>query len=330
MNFEPDMANFFASDANRKRLFIVTPVYEDTIASAALFLELAKALGDRIFVVAVDDGSVNFPLTTGGLSEAGIEGIVLRLKRNVGHQKAIAIGISFVAEHCPEAPLTLVMDSDGEDVPSTIVDLIRTADSPDIDIAVAQRRNRVETPRFKIFYVLYKILFKMLSGRTINFGNFMVLKPVALRRLSCMQELWVHVAGCVLQSKLRVAICPLDRGPRYAGKSKMNFVGLALHGFRALMVFAEDVLIRTGIMCALVSVLAFLGGIGATVIKIYGVASPGWFSMALGILAVVFLQSVVLGLVTLMILVLPGTVRGGLVKSNAYLEYVESFYVSKG
>ena len=30
----------------------------------------------------------------------------------------------------------------------------------------------------------------------------------------------------------------------------MNFVGLALHGFKGLMVFAEDVLVRVGIACA--------------------------------------------------------------------------------
>ena len=43
-------------------------------------------------------------------------------------------------------------------------------------------------------------------------------------------------AAAVLASKLRVETCSLDRGPRYAGQSKMNFVGLALHGFKGLMV----------------------------------------------------------------------------------------------
>ena len=56
----------------------------------------------------------------------------------------------------------------------------------------------------------------------------MALKPKAAKRLVAMQELWIHIAGCVLTSKLRIDNCLLDRGSRYAGQSKMNFVGLAL------------------------------------------------------------------------------------------------------
>ena len=99
-----------------------------------------------------------------------------------------------------------------------------------------------------------------------------------------MQELWIHVAGCVLTSKLRVAACPLDRGPRYAGQSKMNFAGLALHGFKGLMVFAEDVLVHVGIACALVAALSVLGVGAAVILKLIGFATPGWFSVSLGIL----------------------------------------------
>ena len=65
-----------------------------------------------------------------------------------------------------------------------------------------------------------------------------------------MEELWLNLAGCVLTSKLRVKTLDIDRGKRYNGESKMNFVSLTLHGFRALMVFAEDVLVRVGIICA--------------------------------------------------------------------------------
>ena len=96
----------------------------------------------------------------------------------------------------------------------------------------------------------------------------MALKPRAVRRLASMQEVWIHVAGSVLISKLRIDIQPIDRGPRYAGQSKMNFVGLALHGFKGLMVFAEDVLVRVGIVCAFVAVLSVLGSFAAIVLKV--------------------------------------------------------------
>jgi hypothetical protein len=302
------------------RLVVVTPVYEDTEASSRLFQELAGVFGERLYIVAIDDGSVREPVDSTNLAAAGVEGDVIRLRRNVGHQRAIAIGLGHVANAIDDTDTIVVMDSDGEDLPQSILELAKPLESSKTDVVVAQRRSRVETLRFRIFYQFYKCLFSLLSGREINFGNFMAMKPAAVKRLVAMQELWIHVAACVLVSKLRVAICPLDRGPRYAGQSKMNFVGLVLHGFRAMMVFAEDVLVRVGIASVLVAILAVLGSLVAIVLKSIGFATPGWFSIALGVLLVVFLQT---GAVTLMSLMLTGVMRSGSVGVVDYREFID-------
>jgi polyisoprenyl-phosphate glycosyltransferase len=309
------------SEPSRHGLVIVTPVYEEAEACSRLFHELRAALGDSIHIIAVDDGSVAQPLAAASISEAALFGVVIRLKRNVGHQRAIAVGINYVAEHLPGRSV-VVMDSDGEDIPKTVKALTEPLESNDVDIAVAQRRSRIETWRFRAFYLAYKWIFRMLTGRRIGFGNFMALKPLAVKRLASMQELWIHIPACVLTSKLRIATCPLDRGPRYVGQSKMNFVALALHGFKGLMVFAEDVLVRVGIACAIVAALSVVGAIAAVVLKLVGHATPGWFSVALGVLVLVFLQT---GALTLMTLMLTGVVRGGLVTNISYTEFVESY-----
>lgn len=302
-------------------LVIVTPVYEDREASSQLFVELANNFGASAFVVAVDDGSVREPLDPDSLRRAGLSGVVIRLRRNIGHQRAIAVGLGFVADELPNADRVVVMDSDGEDRPATIHALLDALQSSQFDIAVAERKSRVETLRFRAFYVLYKIIFGALTGRRISFGNFMALKPNAVKRLSAMHESWTHIAGSVLASKLRLAVVPLDRGARYAGRSKMNFVGLALHGFKALMVFAEDVLVRVGLACVVISVLAVLGALAAIVLKLVGFATPGWFSVALGVLFLVFLQTAALTLMTLM---LSGVAKGGTVLADAYRDFVDS------
>ncbi|AVH93120.1 glycosyltransferase [Stenotrophomonas maltophilia] len=303
------------------RKIVVMPVYEDLEASSKLFVELARTQGLDTYVVAVDDGSVRQPLPISALEASGLEGVVIRLRRNVGHQRAIAIGLGYVAEHFDGNDIVVVMDSDGEDTPESIIELVAGLDSADVDVVVASRRSRVESLKFKSFYIVYKLLFSLLSGRQISFGNFMAAKMPAVRRLASMQELWIHVAACVLGSKLRVQTCALDRGPRYAGRSKMNFVGLALHGFRALMVFAEDVLVRVGIACTMVAALSIIGGIVATGLKMLGFASQGWFSLAFGILVLVFLQTAAL---TLIILMLSGMMRGGGVMSvGSYREFVD-------
>lgn len=302
------------------RVIIVTPVYEDVEASSRLFKELKAQFGETVFVVAVDDGSVRQPLGIDSLKAAEVEGAILKLRRNVGHQRAIAIGLGYVSEHISPDQRVVVMDSDGEDLPATIPALLEQLESDAVDVAVAQRKSRVETFRFKAFYAIYKRFFSLMTGRSISFGNFMALKAHAVKRLVAMQELSIHVAGAVLASKLRTGVCPLDRGPRYAGQSKMNFVGLALHGFKALMVFAEDVLVRVGTACALIAVLAVIGAVAAVVLKVLGFSTPGWFSVAFGILVLVFMQTGALALMTLM---LTGVVRGGTVTTAiAYHEFV--------
>ena len=158
----------------RYGLVVVTPVFEDSEAATLLFKELAAEFAQGVFVVAVDDGSVRQPLDISTVSEAGLSGVVIKLKRNVGHQRAIAIGINYAAEHLPDNTV-VVMDSDGEDLPGTIKSLMQPLADPDVDIVVAHRKSRVETWRFRAFYLAYKWFFKLLSGRKISFGNFMAL-----------------------------------------------------------------------------------------------------------------------------------------------------------
>ncbi|RAO76984.1 glycosyltransferase [Dyella jiangningensis] len=308
------------------KLIVVTPVFEDTEASTILFSELAKACGTEIHVVAVDDGSVRQPLTLQGMLDANVDGTVIRLKRNVGHQRAIAVGLAYVADKFSDIDRVVVMDSDGEDLPETIGSLLDELDASEVDVVVAQRKSRVETLRFKTFYVVYKWLFSLLTGRRISFGNFMALNGTATRRLASMGELATHVAGTVLVSRLRWRTCALDRGPRYAGKSKMNFVGLALHGFKGLMIFAEDVLVRVGIACTSVAVLSLLGVSVAIVLKTLGYATPGWFSVALGLLLLVFLQT---GAITLMTLMLTGIARGSTVLPLDYRLLVDQIFATR-
>ena len=93
------------------------------------------------------------------------------------------------------------------------------------------------------------------------------------------------------------------------------------------MVFAEDVLVRVGIACALIASLSVIGAGAAVVLKLLGFSTPGWFSVALGILVLMFLQTGALALMTLM---LTGVVRGGTVTTAiAYHDFVERVFETK-
>src|SRR5512140_511659 len=156
-------------------LVVVTPIYEDAEAASRLFADLAAHLGTGVFIVAVDDGSVRHPVDSESIGRLGLRGAVLRLKRNLGHQRAIAVGLGYVAKQMPDADRVVVMDSDGEDSPLTIPQLIDALAPESVDIVVATRKSRVETLRFRAFYFIYRGLFQILAGRSIAFGNFMAL-----------------------------------------------------------------------------------------------------------------------------------------------------------
>jgi polyisoprenyl-phosphate glycosyltransferase len=297
-------------------LIIIMPVYEDRASASILIKNLAAACPVPPHIIAVEDGSVLDPLPASAISDAGLSGEVVYLARNMGHQRAIAVGIAYVAAHY-NAKAVVMMDSDGEDTPEAIGPLLAELQSGDVDAVVAKRRKRSEPLKFRIFYRVYRFLFKLMTGRVIRFGNFTALSMRAVKRLAAMQELWVHVAASLMVSRLRVGNVSTDRGTRYAGKSQMNFVSLALHGLRSMMVFAEDVLVRVGLFCALLAggALALLGT--SVALKAVGFATPGWFSVAAGILILILMQAGVLTFVTLMI---TGLIRSAPPITKAALE----------
>jgi hypothetical protein len=238
------------------RVAVVTPIFEDRVAAAQLFRELRHVLGDDVVVVAVDDGSVREPMRHEHLADSGVAGVILTLHRNVGHQRAIAAGLGFIADTLTEPEYVVVMDSDGEDVPACIPDLLAQFDSPSVDIVVAARRRRVSSVQFLLFYRAYRLMFRALTGRTMSFGNFMAMRPDAARRLAVAPQTGRHLAASALVSGLGIAFCSLDRGPRYAGTTKMNFRALARHALSSLSVFTHVVLARLGIACAVVATFA--------------------------------------------------------------------------
>jgi len=285
---------------------VLMPVYEDRESAAVLVRRLAEQLGGRCYVIVVEDGSVRNPMQIADISEAGVAGEILHLARNMGHQRAIAAGLAHIAlTYAPSA--VVVMDSDGEDRPEAIPSLLAELETRTVDAVVARRGRRSETLSFRAFYAFYRVLFQILTGRAISFGNFTALSAKGVRRLAAMQEVWLHLASALMVSRLRLRYVRTDRGTRYFGRSQMNFVGLTLHGMRSLMVFAEDVLVRIGLFCSVVAASAvLLLGVPATS-KLLGYATPGWFSTLSGILIVILFQA---GILTFVMLMVAGTMRG--------------------
>lgn len=266
-----------------ERLRLVMPVYNDWASFHILLRELdevASELPVRMVVSAVDDGSTHGP--EGELCDVSqlknLEAVeIIHLYSNVGHQRAIAVGMATAAED-DNFDAVLVMDADGEDSPRAIGQMLTRAGEKQDFCVVAQRRRRSENVTFKLAYVLYKFAFRLLTGRQIAFGNFSLFSRSYVRRLVRVSDLWNNLPAAVLRSRLPIQALPIDRARRYAGKSKMNLTSLVVHGFSGISVYAETIFVR---LLFLTLVLTGLSGSLITVVMSLRLffprfATPGW------------------------------------------------------
>ncbi len=242
----PGWRAFNVSQAKLYQLVVVAPVYDDAAAAAHLLEHLSPAFGNsdvHLRVLFVDDGSP-VPLREQLRAPEGTQVEVLRLRRNVGHQRAIALGLAYVNEFVP-CDAMLVMDADGEDRPEDAARLVaRCRERGGERIIFAERTRRSESWRFQALYRLYQLFHWLLTGIRVRVGNFSVVPAPRLAALATMPALWNHYAAAIFHGRLPRELVPTRRGRRYSGKSKMDFVALVMHGLQAISVFNEMVTVR--------------------------------------------------------------------------------------
>jgi len=286
-------------------LSICIPIYDDW-TSALVLLEhidrVAPQLSARIRVMFVDDGSHDAPPSSLPVRPSALASVSsLRLRRNLGHQRAIAIGLThlFVQN---SADAVLVMDGDGEDSPDTIPALVECWRSHSGTRTVfATRSQRREGPGFRMGYECYKVLYRLLVGRWLKIGNFSILPRQALSSLVAVSEIWNHYAAAVLLARVSVATVPLPRSVRIAGQSKMAFVNLVVHGLSAISVNSSDVAVRMLVVSS-VLMAALVAGIASVVAIRVGsnLAIPGWATSTVGALLLMLLNLSMLSLFMLL------------------------------
>jgi glycosyltransferase involved in cell wall biosynthesis len=212
---------------------------------------------------------------------------VLRLRRNLGHQRAIAIGLtSLYVRGGYDA--VIVMDGDGEDRPQDVPELLdRCAQSNWSKVVFAQRTKRSEGFGFRLGYATFKVLHRLLVGRKVEVGNFSVVPHAALARLVSVSELWNHYAAAVQQARIPIDMLPAARAQRIAGQSQMNLTALVMHGLSAISVYGDVVGVRLLRLTAMAIGAVVLAMLSVVAVRLgTDLAIPGWATSALGLLLV--------------------------------------------
>ncbi|MCI5056840.1 MAG: glycosyltransferase [Flavobacteriales bacterium] len=283
-------------------IVIITPCFneESTITKFLERLEInINKLDKKFLILVVNDGSTdatNTKLNEYSIKSSNVSLKILNLKFNVGHQGAIFQGLLF-CKHLDYENI-IVMDADGEDQPEAIPLLL---EQEGYQIVTVKRKKRSESLFFKLSYSIYKLIFKVITKKTIDFGNFCMIDRTIVERIQ--HTSFIHFPAYLLKQKAKTTFIKFDRGKRIDGKSKLGLKGLLFHAFKSMIEFAEDLLLLF-LRLFVVIMIIFLFVLGNILYQkfISHTAILGWFStlaISLLILATLCIGFFILGILML-------------------------------
>lgn len=278
------------------RYLIICPVFDEWEALSFLIPRLESELAKAKYqadVLVVDDASRRpwdeFPPIMNLTAIQNID--VLRLRRNLGHQGAIAVGLCHAAANAKHEAV-IVMDGDGEDLPEDAIRLInefRTQTRP--AVIFARRTRRSEGSFFKFSYIVYRLIFRLLTGVSIREGNFSLIPNKLVPAVASISDIWSHYSAGIIKSRIPCSGIDTARGRRLTSCSKMNLVGLINHGLSAVSVYSEVIGTRALLSIMLLGLVCLL--LTAVVVAIrlsMEVVVPGWATYVTGILGIILIQ----------------------------------------
>ncbi len=172
---------------------ILTPTFNDWKSLNKLLFEIDKniaGLKGNFRTLVINDASTLKPK----LNLKNVKHLrkikIITLKRNLGSQKSICLGLKYLKKKKTKAIITII-DSDGEDDPKKIKKLINLAKKNPNSIITANRLKRTENIFFKFLYKLHLLITFLLTGRYIDFGNYCSFNSSNLKKLLLNANLWL-------------------------------------------------------------------------------------------------------------------------------------------
>ena len=232
-----------------KKIFIILPLYNDWISAEKLLKKINRFFSKKKFnlnVIIVNDNSSQ-KINVGFKNFFNIKKIVvINLKKNVGSQKAIYIGLKKIKNETNS--IIVVMDSDGEDDPSKLKDLIKKANLYKDGIIFAKRTRRTENLILQFLNNVRLIITYLLVGKFLDVGNFSAFSGKNLKKLLSNKNLTLAFCSGAMKNVRNIYFLGIDKKKRYFGNSKVNFNFLLIHSLNIISVFFKQVFIRTSII----------------------------------------------------------------------------------
>ncbi len=279
-------------------LSVVTPMYNEREAVdhfVARLRPVLDGLGVTYEVVAVDDGSGDE--TVARLLELRADWPALRvvkLRRNVGHQSALAAGLK--AAH---GDYVVSIDADLQDPPEAIGDMLAKARAEGLDVVYGVRSDRSTDTSFKrntagvYYWLMRRLVGPHLSDQA---GDFRLMSRVVVDTLNDLPEQQPVYRLVVPSLGFASGEVAYVRAERVAGETKYPLTKMIKLSVDSVTSFSAAPL-RVATWLGLVTFVVCLGLIVSGVAAWgFGVTVPGWTSLYIAVLLLGAVQLMCLGL----------------------------------
>jgi polyisoprenyl-phosphate glycosyltransferase len=206
---------------------VVSPVYNEAEGLAEFVRQVVAVLGQQsepFELVLVNDGSKDASLAVATeLARNDPRVRVVSFSRNFGHEAASTAGLRYA-----RGQAVVLIDSDLQDPPSVILQMLAKW-KEGYQVVYGQRSKRNEETALKraTSWLFYRLLRKMAKIEIPkDTGDFRLMDRRVVDAFNALPERNRFVRGLVYWTGFKATAVPFERAPRFAGKSKYNYIKL--------------------------------------------------------------------------------------------------------
>ena len=279
-------------------LSVVTPMFNEREAVdqfVARLRPVLDGLGVTYEVVAVDDGSTD--ATVARLIELRRDWAQLRvvaLRRNVGHQTALAAGL-----RSAHGDYVVSIDADLQDPPETIAEMLAAAREQKVDVVYGVRSDRSTDTAFKrnTAGLYYRVMRRMVGPWVSdNAGDFRLMSRAVVDVLNDLPEQHPVYRLVVPSLGFSSAEVAYVRAERVAGETKYplsKMIKLTLDSVTSFSAAPLRIATWLGVLSFLLCLVLIISAGAAWG---FGAVVPGWTSLYIAVLLLGGVQLICLGL----------------------------------
>ncbi|MDR1724030.1 MAG: glycosyltransferase family 2 protein [Tannerella sp.] len=265
------------------KLSVIIPCFNEEAVIMESYSHTARVLDNlpvETEIIYVNDGSSDNTYTLlNEIADKDRRVKVLHFSRNFGHQPAVSAGI----HHC-DADWAIIMDSDLQDPPELIPDILRLREQEQANVVYCVRTSREKESLFKRLSAktFYRLINSMSEVKfPLDTGDFRLIDRKVMYEYSRLREQGKYIRGLVSWMGFRQAPFYYERKARFAGETKYPLKKMFKFATTALLYFSKKPLLVAMGLGFVAFVVGIILAIWFILGKIYGFsnAETGWTSI---------------------------------------------------